>query len=230
MLEQPAREGETHQTLVEAKRALVEDGKLLAKVYNEPAVFELEKDNIFTKTWMFLAHESEIPDPGDYVVRRIVGDSFIVSRDERGGIHVLFNMCRHLGMQLCRADAGNASHFRCPYHGWTYRNTGKLNGPPFQKEAYGKDGLDKEEWAMTPAPGVGVHKGMIFASMTPDVPRWRTLSGGWTGIWTSTSTRRRPAPRSSVLPKGGYWTRTGSSPPRTSSAMATTPSPRTCPP
>lgn len=92
MLEQPAREGEIQQTLAEAKRALVEDGKLLAKVYNEPAVFEREKDNIFTKTWMFLAHESEIPDPGDYVVRRIVGDSFIVSRDEHGEIHVLFNM------------------------------------------------------------------------------------------------------------------------------------------
>lgn len=177
MLEQPAR-ADTHQALVEARKSLEEDGKLLAKVYNEPAVFEMEKDNIFTKTWMFLAHETELPDPGDYVVRRIVGDSFIISRDEHGEIHVLFNMCRHRGMQLCRVDSGNTSHFRCPYHGWTYRNTGKLNGAPFQKEAYGKDGLDKEEWAMTPAPAVGVYKGMIFASMSSDVPPIEEYIGG----------------------------------------------------
>ena len=80
---------------------------------------------------MFLAHESEIPTPGDYVVRRIVDDSFIVCRDEAGAIRVLFNMCLHRGMQVCRSELGNTSHFRCPYHAWTYKNTGELIGVPF---------------------------------------------------------------------------------------------------
>ena len=168
MIEQ-TRSQETYEVLREAKRALDEESKLLAKVYNEPGIFERELKKIFQKTWVFLAHESEIPWPGDYVVRRIIDDSFIVARDEDGQIHVLFNMCRHRGMQLCRADAGNASHFRCPYHGYTYKNTGKLNGVPFQKEAYGPEGLDKDEWAMTPAPRVGVYEDMIFASLDPDV-------------------------------------------------------------
>ena len=168
MIEQ-TRSQETYEVLREAKRALDEESKLLAKVYNEPSIFEMEAKKIFQKTWVFLAHETEIPWPGDYVLRRIIDDSFIVARDEDGQIHVLFNMCRHRGMQLCRADAGNTSHFRCPYHGYTYKNTGKLNGVPFQKEAYGPEGLDKDEWAMTPAPRVGVYEGMIFASLDPDV-------------------------------------------------------------
>ena len=175
------QEKEIYEVLQEAKQTLEEEGKLLSKVYSEPEIFDLEVKKIFSKTWLFLAHESEIPWSGDYVLRRIVNDSFIVTRDEDEEIHVLFNMCRHRGMQLCRSDAGNSSHFRCPYHGYTYQNTGKLNGVPFQKEAYGPDGLDKDEWAMTPAPKMGIYKGMIFASLNPDAPPLEEYIGdmGW---------------------------------------------------
>jgi phenylpropionate dioxygenase-like ring-hydroxylating dioxygenase large terminal subunit len=174
-------EGGTYEVLQDARRTLQEEGKLLAKVYNEPAIFELEAKKIFTKTWIFLAHESEIPWPGDYVLRRVISDSFIVTRDEDGQIHVLFNMCKHRGMQLCRSDAGNASHFRCPYHGYTFSNTGKLQGVPFEKEAYGPEGLDKDEYSMTAAPKMEIYKGLIFVSLNPDVPPLEEYIGdmGW---------------------------------------------------
>jgi phenylpropionate dioxygenase-like ring-hydroxylating dioxygenase large terminal subunit len=174
-------EGGTYEVLQDARRTLQEEGKLLAKVYNEPAIFELEAKKIFTKTWIFLAHESEIPWPGDYVLRRVINDSFIVTRDEDGQIHVLFNMCKHRGMQLCRSDAGNASHFRCPYHGYTFSNTGKLQGVPFEKEAYGPEGLDKDEYSMTAAPKMEIYKGLIFVSLNPDVPPLEEYIGdmGW---------------------------------------------------
>ena len=179
MIEQT--EGGTYEVLQDARRTLQEEGKLLAKVYNEPAIFELEAKKIFTKTWIFLAHESEIPWPGDYVLRRVISDSFIVTRDEDGQIHVLFNMCKHRGMQLCRSDAGNASHFRCPYHGYTFSNTGKLQGVPFEKEAYGPEGLDKDEYSMTAAPKMEIYKGLIFVSLNPDVPPLEEYIGdmGW---------------------------------------------------
>ncbi len=179
MIEQT--EGGTYEVLQDARRTLQEEGKLLAKVYNEPAIFELEAKKIFTKTWIFLAHESEIPWPGDYVLRRVINDSFIVTRDEDGQIHVLFNMCKHRGMQLCRSDAGNASHFRCPYHGYTFSNTGKLQGVPFEKEAYGPEGLDKDEYSMTAAPKMEIYKGLIFVSLNPDVPPLEEYIGdmGW---------------------------------------------------
>ena len=69
-----------------------------------------------------------MPRPGDFVVRNVVDDSFLVTRDRVGGIHVMFNMCVHRGMQVCRAERGTASTFRCPYHAWTYLNDGTLAG------------------------------------------------------------------------------------------------------
>jgi hypothetical protein len=80
-------------------------------------------------------------------------------------------------VHLCRSDAGNSSHFRCPYHGYTYQNTGKLDGVPFQKEAYGEEGLAKEEWTMPPAPKRGIYKGMIFASLNLEASPWRIRKG-----------------------------------------------------
>ena len=149
--------------------ANVDAGRIPASIYSDPAIFELERERLFPRTWQFLAHESEISSPGDYVVRRIVDDSFIVSRDDEGGIHAVLNMCRHKGMQICRAEAGKASHFRCPYHAWTYRNDGRLVGVPFHEEAYGgADGLDKAAHSLLSAPHVATYRGLVFANLDPD--------------------------------------------------------------
>ena len=124
----------------------VRRGMIPAHVYSDPEIFAAERDRLFARSWVFLAHESEIPERGDYVVRRVLADSFIVARDESGAVRVMFNMCLHRGMQVCRAEMGNASHFRCPYHAWTYRNDGRLAGLPFHAEAYGgEDGFPRQE-------------------------------------------------------------------------------------
>jgi phenylpropionate dioxygenase-like ring-hydroxylating dioxygenase large terminal subunit len=149
----------------------VRRGMLPATIYSDPELFELERRRVFGKAWLFMAHESEIAAPGDYVVRRIVDDSFIVARDERGELHVLFNMCLHRGMQVCRAEIGNTSHFRCPYHAWTYKNTGELVGVPFHADAYGGEaGLRRTGRTLLPAPRVATYAGMIFASLDPGAP------------------------------------------------------------
>ncbi|PTQ50856.1 MAG: aromatic-ring-hydroxylating dioxygenase, alpha subunit [Hydrogenibacillus schlegelii] len=154
--------------LEKAQKRFEQSSELLPSLFSDPVVYELEKEKIFGKTWVFLAHETEIPSPGDYVVRYICEDPFIVVRTEDGDVRVLYNMCRHRGMQVCRAEAGNAAFFRCPYHGWTYKNTGELIGVPFQKEAYGDDGLAKEEWPLVPAPRVESIYGMIFGNLDPN--------------------------------------------------------------
>lgn len=157
----------------------VRDGWIPAHIYNDAEVFDTERRRIFGRSWQFLAHASEIPQPGDYVVRRILDDSFVVARGEDGAIRVLFNMCLHRGMQLCRSEMGNASHFRCPYHGWTYKNDGRLVGVPFHAEAYGGDrGLQREEHQMLPAPAVEVFNGLVFASLNPDVEPLLDYLGG----------------------------------------------------
>ena len=158
----------------------IEQGLIPANVYSDKEIFELESERVFGKAWMFLAHESEIPDSGDYVLRRIVDDSFIVVRGEDGQIHVLFNMCRHRGMQVCRAEVGNAAFFRCPYHAWTYKNNGQLMGIPHHKSAYGGDEeFPREEIHLLPPPNVDTYNGMIFASLDEDAPSLEEYLGGF---------------------------------------------------
>jgi nitrite reductase/ring-hydroxylating ferredoxin subunit len=137
------------------------------KVYSDEEVYRVELDRVFRPSWLFVAHESEIPEPGDYVTRVLGTDPVIVVRDEWGGIQVLHNACRHRGVPLCRASLGNASHFRCSYHGWTYANTGDLRGVTFQSDVYGKE-LDKSSFGLYRAAGVGVVYGLVFATWNPE--------------------------------------------------------------
>ncbi|MBN9734191.1 MULTISPECIES: aromatic-ring-hydroxylating dioxygenase subunit alpha [unclassified Pseudonocardia] len=149
----------------------VRRGMIPAHVYNDREIFELEKERVFSRAWVFVGHESEIARPGDYVVRRVLEDSFIVTRDEKGEIRAHFNMCLHRGMQVCRAEMGNASHFRCPYHGWSYRNDGRIVGLPFHQDAYGGEaGFKRKGQRLLPAPNLATYNGMIFLSMDPQAP------------------------------------------------------------
>lgn len=146
-------------------------GMIPAYVYNDAEIFDRERTNLFSRAWLFVAHESEIPQAGDYVVRRVLDDSFIIVRDEKGELRALFNMCLHRGMQVCRAEVGNASHFRCPYHGWSYRNDGRIVGLPFHEEAYGGEaGFSRKGARLLPAPRLESYNGLIFISMDPEAP------------------------------------------------------------
>lgn len=147
----------------------VRAGMIPAHIYNDSEIFALEKQRLFSRAWLFVAHMSEIPQSGDYVVRRVLQDSFIIARDSLGEVRAMFNMCLHRGMQVCRAEMGNASNFRCPYHGWSYRNDGRLIGLPFHDEAYGGEaGFKKAGQTLLPAPNVASYNGLIFISMDPD--------------------------------------------------------------
>ncbi len=171
----------------------VRRGMIPAHIYNDPEVFALERDRLFAHAWVFVAHESEIPEPGDYVVRRVLADSFIVARDERGSVRVMFNMCLHRGMQVCRAEMGNASHFRCPYHAWTYRNDGRLAGLPFHGEAYGgEDGFARDSQALLPAPAMDSYNGLVFISLDPEAPALREWLGDF-AFYLDLYTRQSPA-------------------------------------
>jgi phenylpropionate dioxygenase-like ring-hydroxylating dioxygenase large terminal subunit len=149
----------------------VRRGMIPAHIYNDEEVFRLERERLFGRAWVFVGHTSEIPQPGDYVVRRVLEDSFIVARGEDGVVRALFNMCLHRGMQVCRAELGNASHFRCPYHGWSYRNDGRLVGLPFHRDAYGgEEGFRRKGQTLLPAPRLDTYRGLIFVSLDPDAP------------------------------------------------------------
>jgi len=139
-----------------------ERGEIPAFVFSDPELYRLEQDGIFNRCWLFVAHESEVPSPGDYVTRSMGEHPVIVARGEDGRVRVLLNVCRHRGMRICRVDLGNTSHFRCPYHGFTYKNTGELIGIPYQKEIYG-DALDKGRFGLISA-RTESYAGLVFAT------------------------------------------------------------------
>jgi 3-phenylpropionate/trans-cinnamate dioxygenase alpha subunit len=111
-------------TLLHGMRTGVPAGRVPARIFNDQGVFDLEQSRLFSKAWCFLAHETEVPSAGDYVTRPLADNNVIVARDEKGVVQAHLNMCRHRGNQMCKSDMGNASHFRCSYHGWVYKNSG----------------------------------------------------------------------------------------------------------
>lgn len=137
-------------------------GEVPAFIFGDEEIFKLEMEKIFRKTWCFVAHETEIPSPGDYVTRSIGGWPVIVTRGEDNQIRILLNVCRHRGMKVCNSELGNASHFRCPYHGFTYTNKGNLVGVPYQREAFGEN-LNKDEMGLVEVRS-GSYQGLIFGT------------------------------------------------------------------
>jgi phenylpropionate dioxygenase-like ring-hydroxylating dioxygenase large terminal subunit len=159
-------------------RSGLKQGAVPASIFGDPEIYELELERIFGRAWVFLAHESEIPARGDYVVRRIGEDPFIVVRDRDGEIHAFFDACRHRGMQVCRADSGNTAQFRCPYHGWTYNTKGELIGAPLWKSAFGS--MRKEDNGLAAVAQLDTYQGLIFATLDPAAPSLREYLGGMT--------------------------------------------------
>lgn len=155
------------EAILDQMRELHPTGQAPAAIFNDPAIFALEKEKVFARSWVYLAHESEVPEEGDYVLRYLMDDPFIIVRSEDGQVRALSNVCRHRGMQVCRSELGNAAHFRCPYHGWTYRNDGKLVGVPVQRDAYG-DHLDKDALGLLHIPQLDSYNGMVFGTLDPD--------------------------------------------------------------
>ena len=117
-------------------------------VFTDPDIYELEQENIFGRTWQFLAHESELKEPGDYVTRWMVNDPVIVLKNRDGEIKAFLNSCSHRGVHLCTADRGNKKTFTCPYHGWSYNLDGELIGIVAGNKVYGEE-MDKGDWGLT---------------------------------------------------------------------------------
>jgi len=153
-------------------------GRLPAEIFNSALVFELEQRRLFSRAWLFLAHESELPDPGDYVLRSIAGNSVIVTRDESGAVHAFLNMCRHRGNEVCKAALGNSSHFRCSYHGWTYANDGRLIGVPNIRTVYDEGQLQRSEWGLLPV-RTDSYAGLVFGCLDPEAAPLDEYLGGF---------------------------------------------------
>jgi p-cumate 2,3-dioxygenase subunit alpha len=94
--------------------------------YVDPEIFRAEMENIFSKCWLYVGHESELKSNDSFEARRVGGRPVIFLRDKQGQIRCFLNVCPHRGAQITRHRSGRARNFSCIYHGWTFENTGKV--------------------------------------------------------------------------------------------------------
>jgi len=160
----------TYRNNVAAIRALVRADAVHRDVYLSQELFELEMEQLWRNTWIYVGHDSQVPAAGDFYTTDIARQPVIMLRDNDGQVRVLMNRCAHKGTRLLSATAGHceAGVLRCPYHGWTYRLDGSLRSIPL-KAGY-------EGTAMTESPaGKGVialanvvnYRGFVFARLAP---------------------------------------------------------------
>jgi phenylpropionate dioxygenase-like ring-hydroxylating dioxygenase large terminal subunit len=169
-------ENMTQNEAAEWPFSLVREGMVHSAVYTSPEIFELEMERIFHRTWVFVGHESEIAEKGDFRARQVGRLPVIFVRGKDGIVRVLVNRCRHRGAMVCEKEAGKASQFRCWYHGWLYSNTGQLIGVPGD-DAYGPE-FRKDELGLSALPRVDSYRGFVFASASPDgIPLLEFLGG-----------------------------------------------------
>ncbi len=130
-------------------------------------LFELEWQRIFDRCWLYVGHESEVPNPGDYRRRTVARRPVFMVRGSDGVVRVLLNTCTHRGALVCRRDEGTAEVFQCFYHAWTFNNRGELIGLP-DPGGYVPD-FDRAALGLKSPPRVATYRGLVFVSFNPDV-------------------------------------------------------------
>jgi len=109
-------------------------GQISREIFVNNEIYQEELERVFARAWLFVGHESQIPNSGDFFVSSMGEESVILCRDRAQKVHVFLNSCRHRGMKVCRYDEGNAAVLTCPYHGWSYATDGKLVGVPYRSD------------------------------------------------------------------------------------------------
>src|SRR5579859_7403571 len=135
----------------------IKPGRVHRRIYTDPAIFDLEMARIFGTAWIYVGHESQVKNPGDYVRSFIGRKPVVLVRDAEGNIRVIHN--------------------QCAYHGWTYHLDGRLKAVPLQ-HGYPRDFDPKNpNTAMLPVPRVTSYRGFVFASEAPDGPTLEDFLG-----------------------------------------------------
>jgi phenylpropionate dioxygenase-like ring-hydroxylating dioxygenase large terminal subunit len=178
----------------------LDQGRVHMATYTDAEVFALEMRRIFYSVWVYLGHESEIAQPGDYKTTVLGRVPVILSRDEDGGVNALVNRCAHRGTTVCQRESGNGSYFKCEYHGWVYNNKGDLTGVSLRR------GYAEQE--LTPGlglqrvPRVETYRGLIFGSANPDVmplPDYLGLARPYLDDWANQT------PSGEIALRRGTW-------------------------
>ncbi|MDD3798611.1 MAG: SRPBCC family protein [Novosphingobium sp.] len=157
--------------------------RLDREVFTDPDLFELEMKYIFERNWVFVAHESQLPNPNDFLTTYVGRQAVLLTRDRSGKLGGFINACAHRGARVCRERRGNARNFTCPFHGWTYGTDGTLLDLTEEASGGYADGFDRKTMGLEPVARLETYRGFIFASLSADVlPLADYLAGAKTFI------------------------------------------------
>ncbi|MDO5512515.1 Rieske 2Fe-2S domain-containing protein, partial [Corynebacterium sp.] len=162
----------TREILSRALENRPEEGvvRVNREIFTDQEIFDLEMKYIFEGNWIFLAHESQIPEVGDYFTTNIGRQPVVITRGKDGELNCLINACSHRGAMLCRKKVDNRTTLTCPFHGWTFSNDGTLlkvkdekdGGYPEQFNTDGSHNLRR-------VPKFESYRGFLFGSLNDDV-------------------------------------------------------------
>lgn len=140
--------------------------------YLDEELFQAEIDLIFKRIPLPLALSCELPEKNSYKAIEVVGVPVLITRDAKGEVHAMLNVCRHRGALICEAGHGQSRALVCPYHAWSYGMDGKLNGL-YGEQTFGE--FDKSQRNLIELPCVET-AGVIFVCLTPglmiDIDSW----------------------------------------------------------
>lgn len=159
-------------------RGLVQPAAVHRRVYIDPAIFELERERIFQRAWLYVGHESQVRLPGDFFATELAGQPVVLVRHTDRTIRVLFNRCAHRGAKVVAERTGNAKTLVCCYHGWTYATDGRLLHAPAHEGARAADfDLADPAFSLASLPRVEAYRGFVFASLAAQGPGLREYLG-----------------------------------------------------
>jgi p-cumate 2,3-dioxygenase subunit alpha len=142
----------------------------------DPEVFARERDLIFSRSWLYIGHETELKKPNDFKSRPVAGRPLIFARDAKGKVRVWVNSCPHRGAMLCREPSGNARFMTCFYHGWSFSSSGEMVSMP-DDASYGP-GFERP--GLASPPHVDSYRGFVFVNFDPGATSLRSYLAGAT--------------------------------------------------
>jgi benzoate/toluate 1,2-dioxygenase alpha subunit len=139
--------------------------RLDRRVYTDRDIFEREMKDLWAKTWIYIAHESQLPKPNDFVTGYIGRQPVILARDRNGELKGFINACSHRGAKLVGSAKGNARAWTCPYHAWSFDTGGTLISVNGEATGAYPPSFDKQELGLKVVPRIESYRGFVFACL-----------------------------------------------------------------
>jgi phenylpropionate dioxygenase-like ring-hydroxylating dioxygenase large terminal subunit len=142
--------------------------------YTDVRIAELERLNVFSKTWQLVARTSQLQKPGDFVSTRLAGEPVVVVHGTDGQLRAFYNVCRHHAAAVVTEACGHSAMLQCPYHGWKYGLDGTLKGMP---EFEGVEDFARADNGLVPI-RVETWECFVFVNLDPEAVSLKAFLGG----------------------------------------------------